>query len=185
MEITTGGIAVGAIIAAVINVGANYFIQKKETEQKKEDNVNLLFGELLNILCHYQLSEIPIKIVDGDERNLEEIDKRMNFAKYGSFEAIENVALYGFLSAVQIRNIHQLALKIRNTDTLIATYFSNYSTMKNSSTSEIQLVYDINSRMGYVADTAGLLLSYISEQHPEFKPLIQETKELKNQNYEI
>ena len=181
------GIAIGAIIATIINVAANHLANIKKESIEKENNVNVLFGELLNILNHYQFSCIPINLIDGLDKDINEVIKRMEFAKYGEFEASKNVKLYGFLSAIQVRNIHQLALKIRNTDTMIDKYLlSEYVDKKEMATQEeIHLAREIDSRMHYVSNTAELLLHYISEQHPEYSSLINETKTLQKPNYEI
>jgi len=181
----TFGIAIGAIIAAALNIIANHISRIKNEKVKKEACVKILFGELLNILNHYQFSVIPISLIDGDDRNVQEVIKRMEFAKYGDFKAANNIELYGFLSAIQVRNIHQLSLKIRNTDTLINSYLSS-ECIKNAESAtheEINLVREIGSRMYYVSDTADLLLSYISEQHPEYSSLIQDTKNLEKPDY--
>lgn len=183
----TFGIAIGAIIATILNIVVNYFNNKKTERVKNEQHIKILFGELLNVLNHYQFSSIPMSLVDSSDRNIQEVTKRLEFAKYGDFKAAKNIELYGFLSAIQVRNIHQLSLKIRNTDTLIDRYLSSdyINNMESSSHEEIQLVREIDSRMEYVSETADLLLSYISGQYPEYSSLIQETKKLEKPNYEI
>ena len=50
---------------------------------------------------------------------------------------------------------------------------------------EIHLVREIDSRMNYVSYTTELLLSYISEQHPEYSTLIDDTKNLEKPTYKI
>ncbi|WP_163833401.1 hypothetical protein [Spartinivicinus ruber] len=182
----TFGIAIGAIIAAVLNIIANHISRRVNENVKKKTCVKILFGELLNVLNHYQFSGIPISLIDGDDRNISEVIKRMEFAKYGDFKAVKNIELYGFLSAVQVRNIHQLSLKIRNTDTLIKSYLSSEFVNNSAAThEEINLVREIGSRMDYVSDTADLLLSYISEQHPEYSSLFQDTKNIEKPNYAL
>ena len=185
--IFTVGIAIGAIIAAILNILANYLSFRKAEKSKKKENVNILFGELLNVLYHYQFSSIPMRIVDGDERDVSEVLKRLAFARYGEFSAVKDSNVYSFLSPLHIRNTHQLASRIRNTDTLIekclrSEYVNNLEMAEHE---EIYLIREIDSRMDYVAETAELVLSYIIDQYPELSALIQDTKNLEEPKYEL
>ena len=121
----TFGIAIGAIIASIITVSYNIYSSKQKRKIEQKEKVNYLLGELLNVICHYEFFEIPTNLVDGPDANHKEVMRKMELCKYGTFKASENVQNYGFLNATQVRNIHQLSLRIRNTDLLIDRYLKN------------------------------------------------------------
>lgn len=169
----TYGIAIGAVVAAVLNIAFTFFNEQRKDALSKKDSVNILFGELLNVLCHYQFFEIPIGLVDGDEKNHEEVLKRIELCKYGSFKAAELTDSYSFLDATQIRNLHQLSLRIRNTDLLIDRYLIRVS-------EDIGSFRQIEGRMNYIWDSAALILTYICNLYPEYSKLVDQTKSLEN-----
>ncbi|WP_315982540.1 hypothetical protein [Aliamphritea spongicola] len=85
--------------------------------------------------------------------------------------------MFGFLSAEHIRNLHQLALKIRNFDNLVDEF------LENSEKEDIDLYREIESRMPYIEDCAQLILMYISDQYPEYEELLAQTKALEKPQY--
>lgn len=183
----TFGIAIGAVIAAMMNIAANYVEKQRTVKLHREESLKILFGELLHIFSHYKFSSIPMSIVDSDDRDVFEIKKRIRFSKYGNFQAIENVESFSFLSSVHVRNLYQLSLRIRNTDILIDDYLSSghLNNKDVSSTEEIHFIREIDSRMDFISDTAELILTYISDLYPEYKKFIEETRKLEQPDFSV
>lgn len=183
----TFGIAIGAVIAAIMNISANAIAKRKADSVKKEESLKVLFGELLHILSHYKFSNIPLSLVDGDDRDVFEIKKRMKFSKYGEFKAVENVESFSFLSPVHVRNIYQLSLRIRNTEILIDDYLNSEHLDRDlvSSHEEIHFIREIDSRMKFIYESANMILDYIAEQHPKYKTLIEDTISIEQPDYSI
>lgn len=174
----TYGIAIGAVIAAVLNIVFSILSERQKLKLEKNQHVNNLFGELLNVLCHYQFFEIPMRLVDGDEKDHNEVKKRLRLCQYGKFKAAEFTNDYSFLDATQIRNLHQLALRIRNTDILIEDYI-------NLESEDIEAFREIEGRMNYLWESAGLILMFICDLNPEYSKLVDQTKNLERPSHGI
>lgn len=175
----TFGVAVGAIVAAIINIVWNTRQAKSILLRDREESIKLLAGELLSIIYHFGIFEISSRLLDEDMNGVDEVVRRLKLAKYGDLKVIEKVNLFGFLSAEHIRNLHQLALKIRNADLLIDDFILNQENRSHHNFSEIC------GRMPYIEDCASLILMYIAENYPEYRELIEETKGMEKPNYLI
>ncbi|CAH1528864.1 hypothetical protein THF1D04_220061 [Vibrio owensii] len=117
------GLALGAVIAAIINIYFNYQSDKKKETQRRLDSANVVIGELLNVVAHYtQYKTLDLRIVDGDERDITKLKFELKSQIYGDFLAVSNVEYVSFLPPEQVRNLYQLSTRIRNTDLLISEF---------------------------------------------------------------
>lgn len=175
----TFGIAVGAIVAAAMNIGANHWVKTSDMSRARSYAVNALVGELLHILSHCQYSHIPISLVDGPERDTEKLKKKLTFALFGELYVSKKLEAYSFLPAIHVRNIQQLSLKIRNNDTLISQLLGELDKVGANA------IREVNSRMEYVQDCVELLLGYLEGTNPEFSELIGKVKAEESRNFEL
>lgn len=164
----TIGVAIGAVVAAIINIYWSYKAARLTDKNKKEESVRLLAGELLSVAQHFSVPLLPIRCLGKDMKQSTEVKRRLRLAKYGELKASEDTSLFGFLSAEHIRNVHQLANKIRNFDILIDEFLAE------PKCNDVDLYRMIESRKDYVEDCAQLVLAYINEHHPEYGCLISQ-----------
>ena len=169
------GLALGAVVAAIINICFNYQSNKKKETQRRLDSANVVIGELLNVIAHYtQYEPLNSRIVDGDERDITKLKFELKSQIYGDFLAVSNVENVSFLPPEQIRNLYQLSTRIRNTDLLISEFIAECTNPEMCSDYELELYHQYDLFMGYVEDAASGILYYIEKQQPEFKHLIPE-----------
>ena len=169
------GLALGAVIAAIINIYFNYQSDKKKETQRRLDSANVVIGELLNVVAHYtQYKTLDLRIVDGDERDITKLKFELKSQIYGDFLAVSNVEYVSFLPPEQVRNLYQLSTRIRNTDLLISEFIDRCTDPEMCSDYELGLYHQYDLFMGNVEDAALGILYYIESQQPEFKHLIPE-----------
>ncbi|EJG0413172.1 TPA: hypothetical protein ACPVW6_004695 [Vibrio parahaemolyticus] len=169
------GLAIGAVIAAIINIYFNYRSDKKKESQRRIDSANIVIGELLNVIAHYtQYQRLDSRMVDGDERDITKLKFELKSQIYGDFLAVSNVENVSFLPPEQVRNLYQLSMRIRNTDLLISEFISECKNPEMCSDYELELYHQYDLFMGWVEDAAAGILFYIESQQPEFKHLIPE-----------
>ncbi|WP_254621874.1 hypothetical protein [Vibrio cholerae] len=171
------GLAIGAVIAAAINVYFNYRSEQKRIKQKRGENANIVVGELLNVVAHYtQYEPVTFRMVDGDERDIIKVKTILKEQIYGNFLAVSKPENVSFLPPEHIRNLYQLAIKIRNADFMITEFIAACNDPDRCSDYELKLYEDYDLFMGYVEDAASGILLHIEHQFPEFKGLIPEDK---------
>ncbi|WP_315982541.1 hypothetical protein [Aliamphritea spongicola] len=66
----TFGIAIGAILATVINIYWTSRISKLAERNRREENLRLLAGELLSVTFHFSYTLAPIRYFDEDMKNM-------------------------------------------------------------------------------------------------------------------
>ncbi|MBQ4861032.1 hypothetical protein J8L98_04885 [Pseudoalteromonas sp. MMG013] len=175
----TIGVAIGAVLAALINIYWSYKIARLDDKNNKEESIRLLAGELLSVAHHFSVPLFPIRYLDEDMKQRTEVMRRLRLAKYGALKASEDTSLFGFLSAEHIRNVHQLANKIRNFDILIDEFLAE------PECNDVDLYRMIESRKDYIEDCSQLILAYINEHHPEYESLISQSTVNGEPNYLI
>ncbi|EGQ7741012.1 hypothetical protein [Vibrio parahaemolyticus] len=171
------GLAIGAVIAAGINAYFNYRSEQKRVKQQREENANIVVGELLNVIAHYtQYQSVTFRMVDGDERDIIKVKTILKEQIYGNFLAVSKPENVSFLPPEQIRNLYQLAIRIRNADSMINEFIAACTNPDNCTDYELKLYEEYDLFMGYVEDAASGVLLHIEHQFPEFKGLIPEDK---------
>ena len=105
-------VALTGVVSFLVGSGVERFRNHKKNKQM----LNVLYGELLNIERHYAyVSNVKF---ENSPQPSEKI--KMTMAKFGEVEVIENkLEEISFLSPSQIASLLQLALFIRNNDTVI------------------------------------------------------------------
>jgi len=91
-------------------------IERFRNHNKNRQMLNVIYGELLNIERHYAY----VSNVNFENSSQPSEKMKMTMAKFGACEVIENkLEEISFLSPSQIASLLQLALFIRNNDTVI------------------------------------------------------------------
>lgn len=167
MEIT---LAIGGVIAAVIAFLGGRYAYKRESDENSIKLINSLFGELSHTLQHYRYASIELPPIGTDDVSKRELKKRLLWSKYGEFRSSKEFQNYGFLSNIEIKELLQLAFRIRNTDDLIDILMQAPELV-----TEYDLV-EVKRRMGYVSGSANDLLQYIVKLNPEFASAYESIK---------
>ena len=132
----------------------------KEKNDKKELLVNVVFGDLTNILEHYIYAKNEIYLLQESEQ---EKTIRLRFSQFGKMVSLEKLDGLGNLSTNEIRELLQLNLRIRNTDLILQDMLDTNKKILDSDIARLK------SRMSYCAKTALNLLESISKQRKELK----------------
>lgn len=146
---------------SVVFIGAWFAFKRylKEKKDEKELIVNAVFGDLTNVIQHYVYAERELHLLLKSES---EKMIRLRFSQFGKMMSIENLNQLGNLSAMEIREILQLNLRIRNTDLILEDL------QKNDKISDFD-IQRLKMRMELCKNTANSLIESITMNRKELK----------------
>lgn len=156
-------LAIGAIIGAIIAFFGNRLLEDYRKKNNEKILMNSLFGELLHVFQHFNYSTDKIKEKGLTPDEIKYIKKVLLFTKYGKFISGKHFDRYGFLSEVEIKNLLQLSLRIRNSDYLIDLILDKSNTLTPEQYNEIA------ERANFICKSTQHLLSYIISKNPSFE----------------
>ena len=149
-----GSVFISAIAALWV------WLEQKRSEKfkEKQELAEILFGELVCIWRHYDISrKFIIK-----ELQSADLSRTISRARYGELIVFENLTKYGFLGTAAVVNLIELRLRIRNTDDDFTKCIAPPE--ENNSIIDRDLV---NYRVNLVQETTLALLEDIKGQYPK------------------
>ncbi len=161
--------AISAVIGTLIVAWFGYKHFLREKNYRQEMLLNVLFGEMANILEHfyYAFHEFPTENPDEKKRKI-----RFSWSVYGKLQCVQEISQYGFLNAEDIQLLLQLDLRIRNNDTLMGIFLERHPI---TAISNDELEY-AKGRMKYPFDTANTFLYRLVEKHPNLRKILDAVK---------
>ena len=149
-----------ALCGAITGGTAAWIIEYWRRRRDSAGLLNILFAELRNIQEHYRYAagELP-KDATGDQLALR---TALAWAKYGDVVSMKSLQSLGFIGTCEVQLLLQIALRIRNTDTLLALLLDDLAL---AGPERMSLLHE---RSDYIHESVITLLESLLHKNPKF-----------------